>query len=69
MKGRFRPITDVHCHIMRIGHLLVYMYGAKHTVPVAHIVIVSTLGNSDRDALAGSQLVANVRVSGVGGIF
>ena len=54
---------------MRIGHLLVYMYGAKHTVPVAHVIIVSSLGNGDRDALAGSQLVANVRVGGIGRIF
>jgi hypothetical protein len=45
------------------------VYGAKHSVPVAHIIIVTTLGNDDRDTLARPQIVANVRVSGVGGIF
>ena len=54
---------------MRIGHLLVHMYGAKHTVPVAHIIIVSTLGNCDRDAVARFQQVANVRFGRVSGIF
>jgi hypothetical protein len=45
------------------------MHNAKHSVPLAHIIIVATLCYGNRDTFAGFELVEKVHVDGVSRIF